>query len=289
MKPKTIYPITFLTALLIFTATPFLKSQEMYQSERLTKLWETKEGLKTPESVLYNPKDKVLYVANINGKAWEKDGNGFISKLSLGGDFISTDWVTGLNAPKGMGIYKGKLFVTDIDEVAEIDVVTAKITNHYKNEKAVNLNDIAVGKDGTVYVSDTGSKCIFYLKDGKLEVFIESDQIAKTNGLFVNGDELLAGLSNSAVSINLKTKEVKMFVDQTGYIDGFVATGNGSFLISDWQGHIQQIKPGKSSIKLLDTTPQKINAADIEFITTDKMLLVPAFLNDKVVAYKLKL
>jgi sugar lactone lactonase YvrE len=265
-----------------------LKAQEIFQDQRLTKLWETKEGIKTPESVLYSAKDKVLYVSNINGKPWEKDGNGFISKLSMNGDFIALEWVKGLNAPKGMGIFNEKLYAAVIDEVVEIDIATAKILNKYKNEKAVNLNDISVGEDGTVYVSDTGSKCIFTLKNGKLEVFIESDEIAKTNGLFVNGEELLAGLGNSAAAINLKTKAVRTFVDQTGYIDGFVAAGNGKFLISDWQGHVQLIEPGKPNQKLLDTTPLKINAADIEFIIPEKILLVPTFFDNKIVAYKLK-
>lgn len=266
-----------------------LFAQENYQSERLTKLWETKEGIKVPESVLFSAKDNVLYVSNINGQPWEKEGKGFISKLSTKGDFISLEWVTGLNAPKGMGIYNGKLYAACVDELVEIDIATAKVINRYKNNKAINLNDISVGKDGTVYVSDSGGKCIFCLKNGKLEVFVESDQIAKTNGILVDGGKLLAGSGNKAMSIDLSSKAITTLVDETGYIDGFVAVGDGSFLVSDWQGHVQQIRPGKGGIKLLDTTPQKINAADIEFIKTENILLIPTFLNNKVVAYKLKL
>jgi hypothetical protein len=266
-----------------------LKAQEVYQNERLTKLWETKEGLKVPESVLYNSIDKVLYVSNVNGEPWKKDGNGFISKLSLKGDFITLNWVAGLNAPKGMGIYKGKLYVTDIDEVVEIDIASGKILNHYKNPKAVNLNDISVGTDGTVYVSDTGSKYIFALKNGKLEVFVDSDKTAKTNGVFVYEKELLAGANDKIWAIDLKTKAIRALVDNTGYIDGLVAVGDGTFLISDWAGHVSQVAHGKSNIKLLDTTPKKINAADIEFIMQDKMLLVPTFNDNRVVAYRLKM
>jgi sugar lactone lactonase YvrE len=286
MKTQKIF---FAAFIMVLMSTAFVNAQEIFQDPRVTKLWETKEGLKTPESVIYDGKDKVLYVANINGKAWEKDGNGFISKLSMAGDFLALEWVKGLNGPKGMGIFNGKLYVTDIDEVVEIDIATAKIINKYKNEKTVELNDISVGEDGTVYASDTGSKCIFEIKNGKLEVLIESDAIAKTNGLWANGEELLAGQSNSAVAINLKTKAVRTLVDQTGYIDGFVSAGNGRFLIADWQGHVQLIEPGKPNQKLLDTTPLKINAADIDYIISEKILLVPTFLDNRVMAYKVKL
>ena len=46
-------------------------------------IWEAKEGLKTPESVCYNPTDQYLFVSNINGQPTEKDGNGFISAAEL--------------------------------------------------------------------------------------------------------------------------------------------------------------------------------------------------------------
>ena len=46
------------------------------------KLWETPAQLKTPESVPYEPNENVLFVSNIDGKPDEKDGQGFISKVS---------------------------------------------------------------------------------------------------------------------------------------------------------------------------------------------------------------
>ena len=43
-----------------------------------TKLGET-TGLKTPESVRYDPELDVFYVSNINGNPSQHDGNGFIA------------------------------------------------------------------------------------------------------------------------------------------------------------------------------------------------------------------
>ena len=45
------------------------------------KLWELK-GLDAPELVVFDPASNALYVSNIGGKIWQKDGNGFIAKVS---------------------------------------------------------------------------------------------------------------------------------------------------------------------------------------------------------------
>src|ERR1700712_245282 len=110
--------ITFIIAVLICS----LSFTEMSAQEHaLVKLWQTDTLLKTPESVLFDAGDKLLYVSNINGQPWEKDGNGSIGKVGLDGKIINANWVTGLNAPKGLGRYKNLLYAADIDNVAVID------------------------------------------------------------------------------------------------------------------------------------------------------------------------
>jgi hypothetical protein len=91
--------------------------------------------LKNPESVIYSPKQDILFVSNIDGKPNEKDQKGFISKVSpSNGNIIELSWITGLNAPKGMAIYNNtKLYVSDI------------------------LNDVASDNHGNIYVSDIGT------------------------------------------------------------------------------------------------------------------------------------
>jgi hypothetical protein len=44
-------------------------------------------------------------VSNIDGKPDQKDQRGFISEVSpSNGSVVELDWLTGLNAPKGMAI-----------------------------------------------------------------------------------------------------------------------------------------------------------------------------------------
>ena len=81
------------------------------QSRQLVKKWESDATLKTPESVLFDPAGRVLYVSNIDGKEpWTKDGAGSIGKVGLDGKVIAAEWVKGLEAPKGMALHKGKVF-----------------------------------------------------------------------------------------------------------------------------------------------------------------------------------
>ena len=55
------------------------------------------------------------------------------------------------------------------------------------------LNDVAVGADGTVYVSDMMASKIYAIKDGKASVFAEGEQLEYPNGLFVEGERLVVG------------------------------------------------------------------------------------------------
>ena len=93
----------------------------------LEKVWESDTTLAVPESVLYHQGG--LYAALIDGQPWDVDGKGEIAKLDQNGKILNASWVTGLNAPKGMGIWKQQLYVADVSEVVLIQLATGKITS----------------------------------------------------------------------------------------------------------------------------------------------------------------
>ena len=107
-------------------------------------IWEA-TGLMGPESAVYNATRRIFYVSNINGDPVDKDGNGFISKLSADGEVVKTHWVTGLDGPKGMVLHGGRLYVSDIDRLVAIQVKTGRIVGSYLAPAAQFLNDV-VGK-----------------------------------------------------------------------------------------------------------------------------------------------
>ena len=132
---------------------------------KINKVWKTLAELKTPESVVYAPKQDTLFVSNIDGKPDQKDQKGFISKISLSnGSITELNWITGLDAPKGMAIYNNsKLYVSDITDLVEIEIANGKITNRYNAPGSKFLNDVAVDNQGNIYVADTRTNSIYIL------------------------------------------------------------------------------------------------------------------------------
>jgi outer membrane protein assembly factor BamB len=254
----------------------------------LVSQWSTDTVLKIPESVYYDKVKDVLYVSNIDGKPTQKDGKGFISKVSTDGEILNLKWVTGIDAPKGMGVYEGKLYVTNIDEIVKIDIDEGKIEKRYPCKGAKFANDIAIGEDGTVFASDMSTGLIYRLKEDQAEQWIKSDKLKSPNGLYTTPDHLLIGMKGAVMKADYNKGKLKKFISNTGGIDGLKEVGDGYFIKSDWTGHVHILHPEKSKKMILNTAKNNINAADIEFDKAKNMLYVPTFNDNRVMAYKLK-
>jgi len=116
----------------------------------LVELWKTDTLFRVPESVIYDENNDVLYVSNLNYEPRVKDGNGFISRLSTSGEILDLKWVEDMSSPKGLGIYEGKLYVSDIDEVIVIDIARGEIAERIVIEGAKMINDISIDSEGNV-------------------------------------------------------------------------------------------------------------------------------------------
>ena len=291
------YTITVI-ALLIFCSAcnqqPKQENSETAETEgndqapvTLTLKWQTDSVLTTCESVLYDEDKDILYVANINGQPDAKDGNGSISTVSLDGKVTGATWATGMDAPKGMGLLNGQLYVTDIDRVHEIDTETGKITNSYPVEGAKFLNDIAVG-GGKVYISDSRGGSIHVLEDGKVNVFLSNLQ--GPNGLFVENGDLVVALWDAKTlnTIDITSKDIMLRTEGLENPDGIEAIDNNEYLVSSWNGLIHHINSDWEKTLILDTSKESLNAADIEYIKSKNLLLVPTFFKNKVMAYEVK-
>ncbi len=273
-----------LTFSLIFLASLVMAQESNYTA---TKIWSTPDMLTTSESVCYDSVNKVLYVSCIDGNPTDKDGNGFISKLSLNGEVQVFRWAGGLNAPKGMGISGNGLYVTDIDRVLKLSLEDGKLLHSMDVEGAQFLNDITVGPDGSVYVTDMYTTSVYRVQNDRIALWISSPEFENPNGLNFLGEELLVGTRNGIFAVQTADRSVRKVVGDTGGIDGLEIFDDGYFIISDWSGKVQLVHPDRGPIVLFDTTPQGINAADIEYIAERRMLLVPTFMDNRVVAYEI--
>ncbi|MEQ9374566.1 MAG: gluconolaconase [Imperialibacter sp.] len=253
----------------------------------LVKKWETDTTLTTPESVYYDVTNGVLYVACIGAVPPDaKDGDGFIAKVGLDGAIIDTQWVVGLDGPKGMGMVGNLLYVSNIDEVVEIDVNTGEITNRFPVEGASFLNDITVDASGTVYISDSGMSKIFALSNGVVALWTEGEVLGGPNGLLAEDGRLMVASFGAGKfsTINVADKDVKMVVDSIPGGDGVVAL-DGDYFVSNWNGEVYYVTEDWKKTKLLDTKAAGANAADIEIAADQNLLFVPTFFGNTVVAY----
>ncbi len=254
--------------------------------QKLVQVWNTGDKLKTPESVLYDHDLGVIFVSNVNNEPWGKDGNGFISLLNTDGTIKELEWVKDMSGPKGMGVFNGKLYVTDTDELIEIDIEKAKILKKYPVADAVNLNDIAVCENGMVFISDSNTGKIHVFKDGKVSLWLHDSQMGKTNGLYTEKGKLYIG-SDKIFQVDIKTKEVNLVQTNCQGVDGLEKDNDGNFVFSNWPGRIFYLEDGKMT-KMVDSTAEKTNTADFDFALELDLLLVPTFYKNQVVAYKIE-
>lgn len=261
-------------------------------------LWEV-TGLNAPESAVADLTSGVIYVSSIGGKPLDKDGNGFISQVSLDGRMIKADWITGLDAPKGLALRKGKLYVADIDQLVEIDVKEGKVLKKYPAKDAVFLNDVAASSDDQIFVSDTGTNTIWKLAEGKFESWLHKDELMGPNGLLVQGDQLVvAGFGKMGangpeapaylMTVSLADKTVKPLGDgkPTGNLDGLEALDATHFLVTDYIAGGLFTADAETG-KLEKLIPLPSGSADLTYIPASKTVLIPLMNDNKLVAYKL--
>jgi sugar lactone lactonase YvrE len=263
---------------------------------RVTAGWMVTEGVNAPESVYVDTASGYVFVSNIGGMPGDRDGNGNIMKLTPDGKVVSAAWVTGLNAPKGLRSHNGTLWTADIDEVVAIDIASGKVLSKLKIDGAQFLNDVAVGDDGTVYVSDMLASKIYAVKDGKASVFAEGDSIEYPNGLLVDGDRLLVGgwgkpepdfstkVPGHLFALDLKTKQKTLITPKPfGNIDGLELDGRGGYIITDYnKGLLIDVTSTGESRTLKEF---KAGTADLAFVPTGNIAIVPHMNENKIVAY----
>ncbi len=282
-----------LTILLINTA--------LADSDKLELAWEL-EGFKNPESAVHDPRLNILYISNVNGKPKDKDGNGYVSIVSVNGKLLNEKWVSGLNAPKGLGVFDNTLYVADIDELVAIDIDHGRIINKYKADDAKFLNDIDVDNDGNVYISDMLLNRIYKLSvsGDDFQIWIESEELEHPNGLHFTEDDIIVGswgkmtddpnmdVPGHLKRISLKTNNISSIGDGSavGKLDGVEGNDEIGFFVTDWlNGALFHISATGKVEQLLDFNK---GSADHDLIEKENLLIIPQMKENKLFAYKIK-
>jgi sugar lactone lactonase YvrE len=295
--------------------------QQQTTITKIEKVWETITELKTPESVVYAPNENMLFVSNIDGQPDGKDNQGFISKVSpLNGSIIELNWVTGLNAPKGMAIFNNNttnnnslLYVSDITDLVEIDVDSGKIVNRYNAPGSAFLNDVASDNQGFVYVSDTVTNTIYRLdtknlgdnstnnSNASLQVWLQTPELDGPNGLYVDNSNnklivaSLGAFSNPAGSIrvvDLENRTMNSLGNEgtavpIGGLDGIEAdnTGRYYYVTDNSGGKLYVVNSNGTGYETLDL--QNPGAADLGVILDENLIIIPMIQDNKLEAYRI--
>jgi len=265
----------------------FLLLTNHLSAQELKMLWETDSTLKVPESVFLDANNQRLYVSNIDGKnAWEKDGKGSISLLTLSGKILNPNWITGLHAPKGMSMFQDFLIVADVDSVVIIDVSKGQVIKKIFVDGAKALNDLVCNKRGDMYVTDSKENKVFMIDAMKLTPELYLEGLSGVNGITYADKTLYIVDAGGLFRIGKNKEKVKVADGMDGRTDGVEMIDENNFIVSCWEGAVWHVKSNGEKKLLWDAKKEGYNTADIGIDRKTQTLYVPTFWRNTVRAYK---
>ena len=232
-----------------------------------------------PETVLPLPDDTLL-VSNVCG--FDQEGNGFLTLLDKDG--MALDWrvVEELDAPLGMALANGQLYVIDNNRVRVYRWPGFEPLAEIALETKV-ANDIAVGDDDRIYVTDSAlGQVVVINPELEQSVLTGEAQFAGANGIHVNMDDLWVGggrLWHVDLRDNTVTTIGPLWI---GAIDGIEQEADGTL----------QVTPvGSALIRLADEYEvhkgEGVSSANHGWAENLGLALIPTGFDNTVIAIRL--
>lgn len=253
--------------------------------------------LHQPESVKYDAEQDVFFISNMVGFGSDKDANGYIIEASA--NDLSTARVFAengkagvmLDAPKGMTIHGDTLWICDIDVMRAIDRRTGVSLGNLdlKPLGALLLNDVAIGGDGAMYITDTGilmtskgvvykgADKIFRVADGKATVIAQGAGLMRPNGITWDKEaKRLVVVTfdpfHSQVYSLSPTGERRLLARGNGKFDGVEPVGGGRYLVASWNDSSVRLVGNGENQRVAD---KQMSPADIGLDTRRNRLAIP--------------
>jgi len=259
------------------------------------------EGFEHPESVKYDAELDVWYVSNINGSPFDKDGNGYLSRLKSDGSLDSLKFIVGgkngvkLDGPKGMALQGDTIWVADITSVRGLNRRTGQMVASIAIKGAKFLNDITVGADG-IYVTDTGTEASkkgmdhtgpdrVYRIGAKHEVAVavQNDSLAGPNGITWDGAGrrfiVVPFMGTSIVAWTPGSKQVTTLGTTKGQLDGVEMLDGGRVLFTSWADSTLDVLDHGTVTKVSGGLP---SPADIGLDAKRGRVAIPLLLENRV-------
>lgn len=279
MRRLIIFHFILLSALKIYAQNPEF-------------LWETEAVFSGPESVVYDPVRDLLYVSNLR-KNPEGDifyGNEFVSKVNMKGEVIDLKWIEDLTEPTGVTIFNDQLLIVERFGLVVYDLKNDRIDKKIRIHFQGFLNDVTVGDDSTIYISESSTQTIYTIKDEEITTWYSGEEIARPNGILYDKGQLYinANMDSTIKVIDVNTKEIRTIAQmEKGIIDG-IKKIEDDLLISFLEGSLYRVTMDGKITEILNTRDKQIDMADIEYIESKQLVILPAIWQHKLVAFRLK-
>jgi hypothetical protein len=254
------------------------------------------------ESAIYHKETDSIYVSNIVN--FYNGNDGYISKVSKDGSENNTTWFTGLGDPKGMAIKGNSLFVTDVNTIVEINLLTATEVARYNAPAGLTfLNDITYDSSNDQFFishqSSTDSNHTIYkmTPSGTYSLYYDEDGNGTTheqNGVYVDGSELVfQGIIGQLKSKNITNNTIKTISSSMDnlQIDGLSGyEGIGYFVSGGISGGSQNkiYFIGDDGVAKALDKGDTTSIHDIDYSKDLKLLLVPSLSSNYLRAYEVK-
>lgn len=174
-------------------------SPAVLSAQTMTEVWRT-GGFALPESAWYEASIDRIVVSNIGVFGPDGGMDGRMSLVTPDGTVETADWVTGLMDPKGMASANGMLYVADAVVLQVIDIAAGTLVETIALPDAVFPNDVTVGADGAVYVTEFITGGIWRVADGAVTWAVAPGGLPLPNGILADGDRLIAGSFGDALN-----------------------------------------------------------------------------------------
>lgn len=262
----------------------------------------TIDGFSSPESVIKFK--NTLFVSNVGKelKPSDRDGDGFISKLDSDGKLKELQFITGLNAPKGMAIVENILYIADVDTIKGFDINSKKEVFNLLFDGVNFLNDITPRDKNRLFVSSTDKGLIYEVNLNSRAIRKVTD-LTNANGLIYENSKLYAvQLGGSRENMfDGKGKVYEIDVDSgnktelttfEGILDG-IQLLDTKLYISDWikfekAGAIKVYDIKTKQESLLKAPDLFIGSADFWIDKKSKKVYMPEMMGGKVTIFDIK-
>lgn len=243
-------------------------------------------GLSGSEAARYDAVDDRWLVTNLGPRGPGNDG--YVTVVSPAGSVVAAKWIAGgvggveLTDPFGILVNGETIYVVDPKVLRTFDRASGKPLRTYPIPDAVRLNDVAVDKGGTIYVTDSGNDdnagAIYRIKGGKTVQWAKRDPaLERPNGIAIlpDGTIIHGGKGVNMVIRTPSGKIVREITLPTGQTDGIVALADGGFYVSSQLGRNVYHVPGSGGGKPTVVAAEIVVPAAIGLDTKRNRLAIP--------------